>query len=306
MIVRVGNVRPVASAWLDVYGELFTGEDVFFAGYPSYDPDGDPITFSWTLINAPSGSNAYVQDADTEYSFITLDQPGTYVVQLIVNDGELDSEPVSIFVQGVQPCVENFAVRPKSQKVQLTWTPDWNTDFYEILRSTEIDGDYAPIGITTADQPLFLDANLTDGVTYYYRVERTLSYADEWGGEYCGYGDGYGEFFGDYFGDEFSDFPREEFYGEYDGEWGECMEVCRSQILGAMPNYRVRMAYVPDLHGMSQVQAENALTQAGLILGQITAERTTAVPAGQVIKQDASQMSVLPRGTAVDIVLSTR
>jgi hypothetical protein len=228
------------------------------------------------------------------------------VVQLIVNDGELDSEPDSVFVMGVQPCVENFAVRPKSEKVQLTWTPDWNTDYYEILRSTEIDGYYEPIGTAGPDIPTFLDVDLTDNVTYYYRVERVLYYMDEWGGEYCGYGDGYGDFFGDYFGDEFSDYPSEEYYFGYEGEYGECMQVCQSQILGAMPNYRVRMAYVPDLHGMSQVQAANALAQAGLTLGEVTAERTTAVPAGQVIKQDAPQRSVLPRGTAVDIVLSIR
>lgn len=310
-IVRVGNVKPIAYASLDSEGELFTGDEVFLGGY-GYDPDGDPITYQWRFSNAPSGSAALLQNADSSYSSFTLDQPGTYVVQLMVNDGQLDSSPTSVFVQGVQACVENFAIRPKSGKVQLTWTYDPNTESYGILRSIDIDGPYSQIAETNSEYATYLDSGLTNGETYYYRIERSLQASSS--GEYCEYNDGYGEYFDDYFGGGYSDSqddicleltdPGDRL--EYGCPVSTCIQQCQSQVLASMPSYRVRMAYVPDLHGMTETQAIESLTLKRLVIGEVTTQRTTAVPPGQVIQQNAPRKSVLPQGTAVDIVLSTR
>ena len=45
-------------------------------------------------------------------------------------------------------------------------------------------------------------------------------------------------------------------------------------------------ATVPDLSGLTQADAETKLADAGLLLGTVTTETSTTVPAGSVIRQD--------------------
>ena len=116
-IVRVGNVKPIAAGYLNTFGQLFTGDSVTLNGYPSYDPDGDALTYQWKFSDMPQGSSALLLNSDTPVASFTIDKPGGYVAQLIVNDGALDSKPAAVYVRGVQPCVENFAIRPKSTKI---------------------------------------------------------------------------------------------------------------------------------------------------------------------------------------------
>ena len=54
------------------------------------DVDGDPLTFSWSLTSVPSGSGATLSDTTAVNPTFDIDLPGTYVVQLIVNDGTLE------------------------------------------------------------------------------------------------------------------------------------------------------------------------------------------------------------------------
>jgi hypothetical protein len=82
-------------------------------------------------------------------------------------------------------------------------------------------------------------------------------------------------------------------------------DQCSTQVIAAQPVGRVRITWVPDLSGMSIEQAQAALTQARLTLGEISFERTTAVAAGQVIRQDVPRDSCLPTNSAIDIVIST-
>lgn len=169
--------------------------------------------------------------------------------------------------------------------MQLTWTDNPNTNTYVILRSTHNQGPFSYVGETTSTYSTYLDEGLTDGTTYYYRIQRVMPV--------LGGGDGEG----------ICEIP-----GEFSGDFGGigCTQECFSQVIAAMPNYRVRMARVPDVFAMTQEQATAALIAARLVVGNITTERTTAVPVGQVIRQDAPKESYLPQGSTVDIVMSTR
>ncbi|MFT3912609.1 MAG: fibronectin type III domain-containing protein [Anaeromyxobacteraceae bacterium] len=51
------------------------------------DPDGDPITFAWTLTSKPQGSGAVLFDADTAKPSFRADVRGTYNLQLVASDG---------------------------------------------------------------------------------------------------------------------------------------------------------------------------------------------------------------------------
>ncbi|MEL7536285.1 MAG: PKD domain-containing protein [Pseudomonadota bacterium] len=91
------NTAPTASAGEDVTASLF--EDVLLDGSASTDPDGDPISYQWSLVESPDGSTAALIGAGNAMPIITPDVTGEYVIELVVNDGQIDSAPdrVSVF-----------------------------------------------------------------------------------------------------------------------------------------------------------------------------------------------------------------
>ena len=64
-------------------------------------------------------------------------------------------------------------------------------------------------------------------------------------------------------------------------------------------------ATVPDLSGMTQTDATNAITAAGLKLGTVTQQTSTTVPSGSVISQDPAADKKVDKGATVSIVVST-
>jgi len=85
----VGNRAPVADAGPDQ--SVKTSSTVQLDGTGSYDPDGDPITYSWAFVSKPTDSTASLSGADTATPSFVSDVDGTYEVQLTVSDGELSS-----------------------------------------------------------------------------------------------------------------------------------------------------------------------------------------------------------------------
>jgi len=61
---------------------------------------------------------------------------------------------------------------------------------------------------------------------------------------------------------------------------------------------------VPDLSGMTQSAATTTLSAAGLTLGSVTYEQSTAVSAGLVIRQDPAAGEKVDPGSSVSIVIS--
>ena len=85
------NGAPIADAGPDqtaYVGESATTAEVTLNGSGSYDPDGDPLTYTWTCDgNTAHGVNP------------TIELPlGTTTISLVVNDGELDSEPDTVHI----------------------------------------------------------------------------------------------------------------------------------------------------------------------------------------------------------------
>jgi len=67
-------------------------------GSASTDVDGDALLYSWRLITAPAGSSAHLNNPSAVNPTFTADLPGTYVVQLIVNDRKIDCVPSTVTV----------------------------------------------------------------------------------------------------------------------------------------------------------------------------------------------------------------
>ena len=89
------NRAPVANAGPDQSVEL--GSTVQLDGGGSSDPDGDGVTYRWSLTR-PTGSAAALSATDIATPAFVADVPGTYVAQLIVNDGQLESVPDTVTI----------------------------------------------------------------------------------------------------------------------------------------------------------------------------------------------------------------
>jgi chitinase len=51
------------------------------------DPDGDPLTYTWSVLTRPAGSAAILSDSAATFPNFTPDVAGSYTIQLAVSDG---------------------------------------------------------------------------------------------------------------------------------------------------------------------------------------------------------------------------
>ncbi|HEX7092040.1 MAG TPA: PKD domain-containing protein [Nitrospiraceae bacterium] len=95
--VSVPNDAPVANAGPDL-GSLISGTRITLNGSASTDSNGTPLTYSWTWLSKPAGSAAVLANPTSGTPTLTVDRVGDYVVQLIVNDGTVNSAPDSAII----------------------------------------------------------------------------------------------------------------------------------------------------------------------------------------------------------------
>ncbi|MCB9638949.1 MAG: PKD domain-containing protein [Myxococcales bacterium] len=103
-----------------------TGEPVDLDGRRSSDPEGDLLTYKWTLAAIPDGSKAAIGDNTARQTTFTPDLAGEYTIQLVVSDDKNTSEPreVKITVQdgpNAKPVAKagDDVLVPPGQKVDL-------------------------------------------------------------------------------------------------------------------------------------------------------------------------------------------
>lgn len=88
---------PSAVAGSDLLIDL--GDSVTLDASDSTDPNGDSLAYEWSLVSVPSGSALTTGSlsSQTTVSF-TPDSYGTFVVRLVVNDGNVNSKPDDVNV----------------------------------------------------------------------------------------------------------------------------------------------------------------------------------------------------------------
>ena len=91
-----GNTPAVAHAGPDQ--TVHVGMTVQLDGTDSTDVDGNRLTYKWTLLSYPAGSVATLSDITDIMPTLAIDAPGTYAIQLIVNDGVVDSGPDTVTI----------------------------------------------------------------------------------------------------------------------------------------------------------------------------------------------------------------
>ena len=147
------NSAPVANAGPDQ--TVAVGDSVTLNGNASTDVDGDSLTYSWTFISRPPGSTATLSGANTVTPSFTADQEGDYVVQLIVNDGTVDSLPDTVTISTL-----NSAPVANAGPDQIV-RPD-NTVTLDGSASSDVDGDLLTYSWSLTTRPSGSTATLSD------------------------------------------------------------------------------------------------------------------------------------------------
>jgi len=135
------NSAPVADAGADqnVSPELLVQLD----GSNSTDVDSDALTYRWLMNSKPVNSSAILSDINNVSPTFTADTAGAYVLDLIVNDGSLDSaiDTVIITAGGLPTIV----------------APDWTfTDGFESTADHTFwlgDGESVEYGVEDPTEP---------------------------------------------------------------------------------------------------------------------------------------------------------
>ncbi|MDD5035455.1 MAG: PKD domain-containing protein [Methylococcaceae bacterium] len=96
VVVTTRNSPPVANAGHDQ--TVAIGSSALLDGTASSDVDGNPLTYRWRMVQAPVGSTATLAGNTTAQASFIPDKPGRYVIELIVNDGQIDSQPMQVIV----------------------------------------------------------------------------------------------------------------------------------------------------------------------------------------------------------------
>lgn len=75
------------------------GDRVVLDGEDSRDPDGARLVYRWSLLARPAASVAQLDNPASESPRLIPDAAGVYVAQLVVSDGCLESEPVTVAIE---------------------------------------------------------------------------------------------------------------------------------------------------------------------------------------------------------------
>ena len=94
--ISTENSAPVSHAGADQ--AVMVNDAVQLDGSASRDVDGDTLTFMWSFIARPDGSSAVLSDTEAVTPTFNVDVAGTYALQLIVNDGTVNSVPDAVTI----------------------------------------------------------------------------------------------------------------------------------------------------------------------------------------------------------------
>jgi RHS repeat-associated protein len=96
VIITTENSKPIANPGIDQTVDL--NALVHLDGIASSDPDNDPLTYQWSFVSKPANSTVTLTNPTASIPSFTANKSGNYVLELIVNDGRLDSLPATVTI----------------------------------------------------------------------------------------------------------------------------------------------------------------------------------------------------------------
>lgn len=158
-----GNLAPICDAGADLSGAV--GDVIMLDGSASYDPDGDPLVWSWAILSAPGSSTATLINEDRSNPQLYLDREGVWELELTVSDGVVSAQDT---VQVVAESANGAPVaNAGTDQVVYTGTlvkldgtmstdPDGNTLTYAWNFASRPSGSGAALSSTTDSRPTFV------------------------------------------------------------------------------------------------------------------------------------------------------
>jgi hypothetical protein len=137
---------PVAHAGPDQ--NVHNNDVVTLDGSASNDADGDTLTYAWSFVSKASNSAELSDTTVVNPNFMAYES-GTYVVELIVNDGSVDSAPDEVTVTATLGNATPVADAGTDQNVQTFTIVDLNAS-----GSSDADGDPLTYNWTMTSKPL--------------------------------------------------------------------------------------------------------------------------------------------------------
>jgi predicted aspartyl protease len=138
IVAATGNSAPVANAGADQ--NIPTTTVVTINGSASSDADSDALSYSWSLNTVPAGSSASLSDSANVSPTFTADVDGSYIAQLIVNDGTVDSVADTVTIIAATGNAVPVANAGEDQNVSTISAGNWYTDVFGSA-SSDADGD---------------------------------------------------------------------------------------------------------------------------------------------------------------------
>ncbi len=95
-VIPDGSHIPVADAGPDQ--NVITTDQVFLSGADSVDADDDQLEYQWSFIASPQGSTVTLSGITSSEPTFYPDVDGGYIIQLVVNDGIVDSAADTVII----------------------------------------------------------------------------------------------------------------------------------------------------------------------------------------------------------------
>ncbi len=149
--ITTTNSQPVAHAGINQ--NVSQHDTVQLDGSGSRDADKDALTYRWALLSRPTESSATLSDATIQKPSFIADQPGTYVAQLIVNDGHVDSVPATVGIEAA-----NVNDPPKITSQPITKGTEAQTYSYQVT-ATDANSDTLAYSLPTAPSGMTINAS---------------------------------------------------------------------------------------------------------------------------------------------------
>lgn len=172
------KVAPVANAGSTQ--NVFVGTDVTLDGRSSIDVSGKTLTYNWALVSKPSESSATISMAAFSFAIFKPDMVGSYVFNLVVNNGITDSNPSSVTINATPdptaPSVPTglAATQITANSVSLKWDSSTGgtggVNSYQIFANGIGVGGTSVSNFTTPAPTSIILKNLQPAKTYTFSV----------------------------------------------------------------------------------------------------------------------------------------
>jgi hypothetical protein len=161
------NGQPVANAGPDQFN-LQLESTTFVNGSASIDLEGQPLTYLWQLVSTPPGSAVALTDTASSFASFKPDIAGVYVLQLVVSDGLLNSDP-DIVVLSVDPPPGRLTL--SSLSLTFPETPVGTRSATQRVTVTNTGGSPVSVGSRTVNG----DFAILDTTCFFVEVQQTCT-----------------------------------------------------------------------------------------------------------------------------------